>query len=138
MATTKKALILTYYWPPSGGSGVQRWLYFARHLAQNGIEPVVVTVDPKYASYPGVDTSHEEKVKHVRVYRTKTLEPLRFYSFMKSGGNDSIPQGSVGGKKKSLFDKLSIAIRGNFFIPDARVGWNRYAYKQAAALLGQE
>lgn len=134
-----KALILTYYWPPSGGSGVQRWMYFARYLQEFGIEPVVITVDEKYASYSSTDESLVEKVKHVRVYKTKTLEPLRFYSFLKSGNaKKEIPQGNVGGKKKGLIDKFATYVRANFFIPDARVGWNRYAFSKASELIRNE
>lgn len=134
-----KALILTYYWPPSGGSGVQRWMYFARYLGEFGIEPTVITVDDQYASYPSRDESLNEKISHVRVFRTKTLEPLRFYSFLKSGNARSeIPQGNVGGRKKGTLDKLATWVRANFFIPDARVGWNRYAYGKSVDLLKRE
>ncbi len=134
-----KALIITYYWPPSGGSGVQRWMYFAKYLQEFGIEPVVITVDEKYASYGSTDQSLNDKIGHVRVYKTKTLEPLRFYSFLKSGNaQKEIPQGNVGGKKKGLIDKFATYVRGNFFIPDARVGWNRYAFSKASELLKQE
>lgn len=134
-----KVLIITYYWPPSGGSGVQRWMYFAKYLAEFGIEPVVVTVDEKYASYKSTDASLSAKIASVAVHKTKTLEPLRFYSFLKSGNaQQEIPQGNVGGKQKSALDKLATYVRGNFFIPDARVGWNRYAFKKASQLLDQE
>jgi len=53
----KKVLIITYYWPPSGGAGVQRWLKFAKYLPGNGWQPVILTVDPEYASYPQRDES---------------------------------------------------------------------------------
>jgi hypothetical protein len=59
----KKVLIITYYWPPSGGSGVQRWLYFAKYLEENGIIPIVVTVDPKKAVYPSFDNSLLLRIK---------------------------------------------------------------------------
>ena len=45
-------IILTYYWPPSGGSGVQRWMYFSKYLKELGWNPFVITVDQKKASYP--------------------------------------------------------------------------------------
>ena len=54
-----KALIISYYWPPSGGSGVQRWMYFAKYLGDFGIEPTVITVNEKQASYSSVDESLE-------------------------------------------------------------------------------
>lgn len=135
----KKVLIITYYWPPSGGSGVQRWMYFSKYLSEFGIEPTIITVDEKYASYPNKDFSFNDFVKNIKVYKTKTLEPLRFYSFLKSGKTDKVvPQGNVGGKKKGLIDKIATYIRANFFMPDARVGWNKYAYTKAKELIQNE
>ena len=135
----KKVLILSYYWPPSGGSGVQRWMYFAKYLVEFGIQPTVVTVDEKYASYPSKDESFNDVIKNVQVHKTKTLEPLRFYSFLKSGKSDKVvPQGNVGGKKKGVLDKVATYVRANFFMPDARVGWNKYAFNKAKELLQKE
>ena len=135
----KKVLIITYYWPPSGGSGVQRWMYFAKYLNEFGVQPTIITVDEKYASYPSKDTSFNKQVEKVRVYKTKTLEPLRFYSFLKSGKTEKVvPQGNVGGGKKGILDKVATYIRANFFMPDARVGWNRYAFQQAKELITKE
>ena len=135
----KKVLIITYYWPPSGGSGVQRWMYFAKYLSDFGIIPTVITVDEKYASYPSKDVTFNSQIQNIEVYKTKTLEPLRFYSILKSGKSEKIvPQGNVGGRKKGIFDKVATYIRANFFIPDARVGWNSYAYSKAKSLLQQQ
>ncbi len=135
----KKVLILSYYWPPSGGSGVQRWMYFAKYLKEFGVIPTVITVDEKYASYPSKDESFIELIKDIEVYKTKTLEPLRFYSFLKSGkSNKVVPQGNVGGKKKGILDKIATYVRANFFMPDARVGWNKYAYSKAKELIQKE
>ena len=135
----QKVLIITYYWPPSGGSGVQRWMYFAKYLSDFGIIPTVITVDEKYASYPSKDVSFNKLIEEVDVFKTKTLEPLRFYSFLKSGKSEKIvPQGNVGGRKKGVFDKIATYIRANYFIPDARVGWNSYAYSKAKSLIQQQ
>lgn len=134
----KRVLIITYYWPPSGGSGVQRWAYFAKHLEKEGEwEPLVLTVDPDYASYPVIDSSLEELTRDVRVFKTKSFDLLKVYSRLKGGGkSQKIPQGSVGSKnKKSLIDKLALRIRSNYFIPDARVGWNKHAYKEAVEII---
>ena len=51
----KKVLILAYYWPPSGGSGVQRWLKFAKYLHQYGWQPIVIT--PKHGTAPYYDNT---------------------------------------------------------------------------------
>lgn len=134
-----KVLIISYYWPPSGGSGVQRWMYFAKYIQEHGIEPVVLTVKETQASYSSTDETLVKEVKHVRTVKTSTLEPIRLYSFLKSGSSKKeIPQGNVGGKKPGIVDKLARHIRANYFIPDARVGWNPYAFKKAKALLKSE
>lgn len=134
-----KALIISYYWPPSGGSGVQRWMYFAKYLGEFGIEPTIITVKENQASYSSVDESLVQEIEHIRTFKTSTLEPIRLYSFLKSGNaKKSIPQGNVGGKKPGMIDKMARFIRANYFIPDARVGWNPYAFKKAKQLLQTE
>ena len=137
MAKSKKVLILTYYWPPSGGSGVQRWMYFAKYLKKLGWEPIVLTVDDQFASYPVIDQTLEEQVKGIRVIKTATREPLRWYSKLFSGSStNEIPQGEVN--TKGLTRKIAAFIRGNFFIPDARKGWMPFATKVASDLLQKE
>ncbi|MEL0225070.1 MAG: glycosyl transferase family 1, partial [Flavobacteriaceae bacterium] len=66
MSVSKKVLILSYYWPPSGGSGVQRWMYFAKYLKQLGWEPIVITVDEKQAAYPQLDQSLLKEIEGIR------------------------------------------------------------------------
>jgi len=130
-------LILSYYWPPSGGSGVQRWMYFAKYLKQLGWEPIVITVDEKQASYPELDQSLLKEVEGIRVIKTATREPLRLYSRLTSGSaSQGIPQGEVN--TKSIFGQLAAYIRGNYFIPDARKGWVPFAVKAAIKLLKHE
>ena len=130
-------MILCYYWPPSGGSGVQRWMYFAKYLKQLGWEPIVITVDEKQASYPQLDQSLLKEVEGIRVIKTATREPLRLYSRLTSGSSSrGIPQGEVN--TKSFFGQLAAYIRGNYFIPDARKGWVPFAVKAAKKLLKQE
>ncbi len=133
MSVSKKVLILSYYWPPSGGSGVQRWMYFAKYLKQLDWEPIVITVDEKQAAYPHLDQSLLKEVEGIRVIKTSTREPLRLYARLSS---KSIPQGEVN--TKSFFGQLAAYIRGNFFIPDARKGWVPFAVKAAQKLLKEE
>jgi glycosyltransferase involved in cell wall biosynthesis len=134
----KKVLIITYYWPPCGGSGVQRWMYFCKYLKEFGIQPIVITVDANKASYRFRDDSFSELVKDVDVHRTNTIEPLRLYSKIISGNdNSAIPVGFAGESKPNLFQKISRIIRGNFFIPDARIGWVKYATKKAKEILSE-
>lgn len=132
----QKVLIITYYWPPSGGSGVQRWVYFARFFKDAGLTPIVLTVDGEKASYRYIDNSLEGMVGDIEVHRTNTLEPLKLYSQIMGGDKrKNIPQGIPGDKKPNLLEKIFRYVRGNFFIPDARVGWNKYAIKKAIQLI---
>ncbi len=134
---SKKIIIFTYYWPPSGGSGVQRWLYFSFYLKKLGWDPIVITVDYKVASYPLIDESLSNISRNLRVIRTKTIDPLRIYSKFKTGNSrDGIPQSQVD--NSSLINKFFSFVRGNFFIPDARRGWNKYAIKAAKSIIERE
>ena len=129
-------MILTYYWPPSGGSGVQRWMYFTKYLRQLGWAPIVITVGETKASYPVLDFELLEEVKDIQVIRTDTKEPLKIYSQILTGSTiKGIPQGAVS--KKGWFSKMAAFVRGNFFIPDARKGWNAYAKMEAEKLIRQ-
>ncbi len=130
----KKVLIITYYWPPSGGAGVQRWVKFSKYLENFGFEPVVITVNPEKASYPLSDYSLEDEVKTIEVIRTGTFEPFQFYK--KLLGKKEIPYaGFANETQPGTLEKASRFIRGNFFIPDARKGWNRYVLPVARELI---
>ncbi len=127
-------LIITYYWPPSGGSGVQRWVFFAKYLKKQGHNPIVLTVNPKNASYNLIDTSLKNEVKNIETYKTYSFEILKLYSLFKSGSKTkAIPQSYI--PVQSFFDKITSFIRLNFFIPDARIGWKYFAYKKAEQLI---
>lgn len=130
----EKVLIITYYWPPSGGAGVQRWVKFAKYLEYFNFEPVVITVDPEQASYPVKDPTLANDLKNINVIRTKTSEPYDFYrNFSKKR---EIPYGGFANEASPGFAaKISRFIRGNFFIPDARKGWNKYALKSARKII---
>ncbi|WP_460614422.1 glycosyltransferase family 4 protein [Hymenobacter seoulensis] len=129
-----RLLVITYYWPPSGGAGVQRSLKFVKHLPQFGVEPTVITVDPAQGAYPVLDHSLAADVPpHVRVLRTSTFEP--FDSYKKLTGKQVPYGGFVGESKTSLVQRLFKFVRGNVFIPDARRGWNRYVLQAVADLV---
>ncbi len=135
----EKVLILTYYWPPSGGSGVQRWMYFAKYLPANGVVPYVVTVSPKKASYKFIDESFLKHVEGINVVHTATREPLKLYSKLTTGKKtEGIPQAFAGESKPGFFKKIARYVRGNYFIPDARRGWNKFAFKAACDLIERE
>lgn len=133
-----KVLIVTYYWPPSGGAGVQRWLKFVKYLPQFGIQPIVVTVNPASASYAVTDNTLGNDIEQdVKVYRTHSREP--FGAYKKISSNKQIPQAGFANEKNAgLVEKLARFVRGNFFIPDARKGWNNYAFNQCCQIIEQE
>lgn len=120
----KKVLILTYYWPPSGGAGVQRWLKFVKYMRDYGWEPVVYTVEN--GEMPVVDNSLEKDVPPgVVVLKTPIWEPYTIYKrFIGRKKDDKINASFLNENKKAgLTEKISVWIRGNFFIPDARKFW---------------
>jgi len=128
-----KVLIVTYYWPPSGGAGVQRWLKFAKYLPEFGWEPVILTVDPQYAAYPVIDDSlNEDLPPDLRVYTTKATDYFAVYKKDKT----KIPSaGFANSVDNTLKGKLLRFIRGNFFLPDPRKGWNKYAIRKASDII---
>lgn len=120
----KKVLIVTYYWPPSGGGGVQRWLKFSKYLSDFGWEPVIFT--PENPDFEVKDTSLLKDVKaNIEVIKFPIWEPYHIFRKLTGAkGNNGLKQGQVLEKsQKSLLQRLSIWIRGNFFIPDPRVFW---------------
>jgi glycosyltransferase involved in cell wall biosynthesis len=131
-----KVLIVTYYWPPSGGAGVQRWLKFSKYLPEFGWEPVILTVDPDYAAYPVTDFSlMDDLPSSVKVYSTKAINYFSIYKNDKS----KIPSaGFANSIDNSLKGKLLRFVRGNFFLPDPRRGWNKHAFKKACELIESE
>ena len=122
MEPTKKILIITYYWPPAGGPGVQRWLKFVKYLPEFGWKPTVFI--PENPSYPIVDETLENEVSNdLEIIKTKIWEPYQLAEiFGKDNKKFKAGQFDVG-KNQSWKSKLSIWVRGNFFIPDARVFW---------------
>jgi len=131
----KKVLIITYYWPPSGGGGVQRWVKFVKYLPKFNIDPVVLTVDSDYAAYALLDhTLYGDIDAKLEVVKTKSFEPLNIYG--KLSPNKEIPYGGFANEENpGIFQKVSRFIRGNFFVPDARIGWNKYAIERAVELI---
>jgi len=121
---THKVLIITYYWPPSGGAGVQRWLKFVKYLREFGWEPVIYT--PLNAEYPVTDdTLRKDIPEEMEVIRTPIWEPYEFYKKITGKkSNVKINSGFLNHKRSpGLIEKFSVWARGNLFIPDARKFW---------------
>ncbi|MGN1214812.1 MAG: glycosyltransferase [Candidatus Cryptobacteroides sp.] len=130
----KRVLVITYYWPPSGGSGVQRWVKFAKYLPSEGWQPVIYT--PENPELTAVDkTLGSEIPPEAEIVKTRIIEPYNAYRLLM--GKDSTTDlktltdanssdgevNPINGQQKSFKQKLSLFIRGNFFIPDPRVMW---------------
>ena len=125
----KKVLIITYYWPPAGGPGVQRWLKFVKYLPDFDIEPIVYI--PENPTYPILDSDLENDVsKQATILRKRIFEPYRIASIFGSGNIKKISKGIIPHQRKqSFFERASLWIRGNLFIPDARVFWVKPSIK---------
>lgn len=131
----KRVLVITYYWPPSGGSGVQRWVKFAKYLPQEGWQPVIYT--PENPEYTAVDHTLSAEIPHeAEIIRRPILEPYGVYRRLMGKGVSTdmktLTAGAAGGAvteisggKKTFRQRLSLWIRGNLFVPDPRVGWVR-------------
>ena len=119
----KKVLIITYYWPPAGGPGVQRWLKFVKYLPEFGIEPIVYC--PENPKYPIMDTSMVSEVSSaLEVIQAPINEPYKLAQLLSRSKTSDLSKGIITGQKKqTITEKLLLFVRGNFFIPDARVSW---------------
>lgn len=115
-------MIITYYWPPAGGPGVQRWLKFTKYLPEFGWEPTVYI--PENPSYPIVDESLVKDVSpELNIVKNKIWEPYQLAEKL-SKNNKKFKAGQFDvGQNQTWKSKVSIWVRGNFFIPDARVFW---------------
>jgi glycosyltransferase involved in cell wall biosynthesis len=122
--TAKRVLIIAYYWPPSGGAGVQRWLKFVKYLPEFGIKPYVYV--PENGDYPIIDNSLEQEIPNdVVVVKRKIWEPFQLYRWFtgKSKGYKMASGAEFYKINMSFSERISVWVRGNFFIPDARQFW---------------
>jgi glycosyltransferase involved in cell wall biosynthesis len=125
-----KVLIITYYWPPSAGSGVQRWLKFVKYLPGLGWEPYVYT--PQNPSFALQDNSLLKNVPaEAKVIRFPIWEPYDTFRGISKifGKGEEKDFDVVGEKHRSLFKRTATWIRGNLIIPDPRVFWVRPSVK---------
>lgn len=125
----KKLLIITYYFPPAGGPGVQRWLKFVKYLPDFGVQPIVYV--PENPTYPIVDEGLVSEISDKTIIlKNKILEPYQLASLFSKNKTKKISSGIIPNKKKQSFlDKFFLWIRGNLFIPDARVLWVKPSLK---------
>jgi glycosyltransferase involved in cell wall biosynthesis len=129
----KRVLIITYYWPPSGGSGVQRWLKFAKYLPEAGWEPVIFTPEN-----PDFDLKDETLLKEIspnlEVIRFPIWEPYQLFAKLKKQGK-SHPGRILEQQKRGFLEKIAIWLRANLLVPDPRVFWVKPSVQFLSQLL---
>jgi hypothetical protein len=133
-----RVLLITYYFPPSGGPGVQRMLKFARYLESFDWEPVVLTV--RDGAYPARDpTLTDEIPATVGVHRTSSWDPYRWYArFMGKDPDEAVSVGFLDDDEPGIKERLARWVRANIFLPDARVGWVPFAVRRGQKLLSDQ
>ena len=126
-----KILLITYYWPPCGGVSVQRWLKFSKYLLQKGCISTIVTTHD--GDYPYVDESLVDTIpSEIKVLSTYTPTFKKLFKLL-VGKNEKLPFGSLNTyKSDSFFKKVLYFLRSQLVYPDARVVWNKYAFKTAS------
>ena len=118
----KRVLVITYYWPPAGGPGVQRWLKFVTYFKEFGIDPIVFIPDNPH--YPITDESiGSELPEGIQIIRFPIKEPYGFANLISKKKITQVSSGIITKRKQTVLEKVLLWIRGNFFIPDARIGW---------------
>lgn len=118
----KRVLIISYYWPPTGGSGVQRWVKFCKYLPSFGWQPIVYT--PLNPEQLATDNSLLGEIPDcAEVIKTKIIEPYSIYNKLR--GKKATEVNPVNAQKKGLGSRIAMWIRGNLFIPDPRILWVR-------------
>ncbi len=132
----KKVLIITYYWPPMGGGGVQRWLKFSKYLPEFGWEPVIYT--PENADVSNEDASLLSEVRKDQVvWKHPIWEPFDLYKkFIGKSKDEKIQPGFLQeSDSKAGLQKLSVWVRGNLFIPDAKRYWINTSVRHLTKML---
>ena len=133
----KKVLIITYYWPPAGGPGVQRWLKFVKYLRDYGVDPVLYV--PENPHYPLIDEGFLDEIPtDIKIYKGHIFEPYRFAGMVSRKKTDRISSGIITAKDQSLLEKTMLWVRGNFFIPDARIYWVKPSVRFLSDVLNKE
>lgn len=133
----KRVLIITYYWPPAGGPGVQRWLKFVKYLPDFGINPIVFI--PENPHYPIQDSSLLNEVPDgIEIHRKSIFEPYRFAEILSTKKTKRISSGIIRTKNQSALEKAMLWIRGNFFIPDARKYWVKPSVSYLSELIEKQ
>ena len=136
----KRVLVISYYFPPSGGPGVQRMLKFVKYLPDFGWQPTVLTVRADHASYPDLDATLEAEIPaSVEVVKTRSWDPYALYARLQGKSRtEAVGVGFVKDEAEGWMQRLAKWMRANLFLPDARVGWVPFALHAAKRMMEQE
>ncbi|SEL75586.1 Glycosyl transferases group 1 [Maribacter orientalis] len=133
----RKVLVITYYWPPAGGPGVQRWLKFVKYLRDFDVEPVLYI--PENPHYPLIDNTFLKDIPNdLVIYKHPIKEPYRLASLFSSKKTKRISSGIIQSKDQSFIEKMFLWVRGNLFIPDARKFWVKPSVNYLRGVLEKE
>ena len=133
----RKVLVITYYWPPAGGPGVQRWLKFVKYLRDFDVEPVLYI--PENPHYPLIDNTFLKDIPNdLIIYKHPIKEPYRLASLFSSKKTKRISSGIIQSKDQSFIEKMFLWVRGNLFIPDARKFWVKPSVNYLRGVLEKE
>ncbi|WP_339628782.1 glycosyltransferase family 4 protein [uncultured Maribacter sp.] len=133
----RKVLVITYYWPPAGGPGVQRWLKFVKYLRDFDVEPVLYI--PENPHYPLTDSTFLKDIpSDLIIYKHPIKEPYRLASLFSNKKTKRISSGIIQSKNQSFIEKIFLWIRGNLFIPDARKFWVKPSVNYLKGVLEKE
>ncbi len=118
---SKRVLIITYYWPPSGGSGVQRWLKFAKYLPETGWDPVIFT--PENPDFDLKDQSLLGQIPaNIEVLKFPIWEPYQLLDKIR-GKKEIHPGRLMEQKEKGWLERAAVWVRANLLVPDPRIFW---------------
>lgn len=132
----KKVLIIAYYWPPSGGGGVQRWVKFVKYLGDFDWEPIVYV--PENPDYPQIDSWLASEIdSSIKVIKGKIWEPYDLYRWI-TGNKNANPHMGATDRNKDFLSRVLHWVRGNFFIPDAKVFWVKPSIKRLVRIIERE
>lgn len=134
----RSIVITCYYWPPSGGGGVLRWLRLSAALCDAGFNVTVLA--PAGADYPLQDPQLVRQVHpRVRVERCPIIEPYGLYRRLtKRPPDEAMRPDHAKMNRRGWREVMATLVRGNFFVPDARVGWTVPAARYLGRLHRQQ
>ncbi|SNY99781.1 glycosyltransferase family 4 protein [Flagellimonas pacifica] len=133
----RKVLVITYYWPPAGGPGVQRWLKFVKYLPDFDIEPWVYI--PENPTYPLIDENLGIEIsKEIKILKQPIKEPYAWAGLLSKKKTKTISSGIIQEKDPSVLEKFLLWVRGNLFIPDARKLWVEPSVKFLSTIIEKE